>query len=195
MVTPLGNAIEFFKDFGLFDIVIPFLLIFTLIYAILDKTKLLGTQEIGGKIYANRNLNSMIAFSVGLLVVASANAVKTINKVIPNIVLLSVAALCFMILIGLFVKEGELDFSEKHDKWYMLFLTIMFVGVVLIFLNSIFIGESNETWLSFAWNYMISYWSGTVIASIVMFLVIILAIMFTTGSIKMKGLSNKKEDE
>ena len=91
MVSPLGKAIQFFQDFGLFDIVLPFLLVFTIVYAILDKTRLLGTiktekdQEI-----PNKNLNSMVAFVIGLLVVATANVVRAINESLPNIILLLV---------------------------------------------------------------------------------------------------------
>ena len=29
MVSPLGKAVEFLRDFGLFDVVLPFLLTFT----------------------------------------------------------------------------------------------------------------------------------------------------------------------
>lgn len=192
MVSPLGKAIEFFKDFGLFDIVIPFLLVFTLVYAILEKTKLLGTQKIDKEVYANKNLNSMIAFAVGLLVVASANVVRTINHALPNIIVLSVASLCFLILVGLFVKEGDFDFSEKHKYWYGAFVVIMFLGVILIFLNSIYIGDSEDTWLSYAWNYVMSYWSGTVVSSIIMVIVIIGAILYATGTF---GKGAKKEEK
>ena len=44
MASTLQNAIEFFKAFGLFDIVLPFLLVFTIIYAILEKTRILGHE-------------------------------------------------------------------------------------------------------------------------------------------------------
>ena len=40
MVTPLGRAVEFFRDFGLFDIVLPFLLVFAIVFAVLEKTRI-----------------------------------------------------------------------------------------------------------------------------------------------------------
>ena len=44
MVSPLESAINFFKEFGLFSVVLPFLLVFTIVFAILEKTKVLGTE-------------------------------------------------------------------------------------------------------------------------------------------------------
>ena len=146
MVTPLGKAIEFFRDFGLFDVILPFLLVFTIIFAILEKTRILGTAKIKGEELPNRNLNSMVAFVVGLLTVATANVVRTINESLPNVVLLTVVGVSFLIMIGVFMKTEEFDFQKKHKKLYMTFIVIMFIGVIAIFLNSIYDAQGNS-WL------------------------------------------------
>ena len=143
MVTPLGKAIEFFRDFGLFDVVLPFLFVFTVVFAILEKTRILGTLKFKGEDIPNKNLNSMVAFVVGLLVVATANVVRTINESLPNIVLLITAAVSFLLMIGVFMKTDELDFSTKHKNWYTAFMIIMFVAVVGIFLSSIYDKQGN----------------------------------------------------
>ena len=44
MVTPLNNAIEFLREFGFFNVVLPFLLVFTVVFGILEKTRLFGTE-------------------------------------------------------------------------------------------------------------------------------------------------------
>ncbi len=90
MVSPLGKAVEFLRDFGLFDVILPFLLVFTITFAVLEKTRILGTIKIHGSddTIPNKNLNSMVAFSVALLVVATANIVRAINESLPNIILL-----------------------------------------------------------------------------------------------------------
>ena len=112
MVTPLGKAIEFFRDFGLFDVVLPFLLVFTIVFAILEKTKILGTVKVGGNDLPNKNLNSMVAFVFGLLVVATANVVRAINESLPNIIILVVAAVSYLIMIGVFFKTDLCIISE-----------------------------------------------------------------------------------
>src|SRR3989344_1812012 len=139
MVSPLGKAVEFLRDFGLFDVILPFLLVFTITFAVLEKTKILGTIKIHGtdEYMPNKNLNSMVSFVVALLVVATANIVRAINESLPNIVLLLVASLSFLILIGVFVQD-EMNFAEKHKNWNRGFIIIMFIGVILIFLNAIY---------------------------------------------------------
>ena len=126
MVSPLGKAVEFLRDFGLFDVILPFLLVFTITFAVLEKTRILGSVKVHGTedSIPNKNLNSMVSFSIALLVVATANIVRAINESLPNIVLLLVAAISFLILIGVFVKD-ELDFANKHTAWNKSFIIIM----------------------------------------------------------------------
>ena len=70
MASTLNNAIQFFRDFGLFDVVLPFLLVFTIMFAILEKTKILGTEDKEGHV-SKKNLNSMVSFVVAMLVVTT----------------------------------------------------------------------------------------------------------------------------
>ena len=195
MTSPLGTAIEFFRDFGLFDIILPFLLVFTLVYAILEKTKILGTVKLkSGEDVANKNLNSMVAFVIGLLVVATANVVRAINESLPNIILLVVVSFSFLLLIGIFMKSGELDFASKHAGWYRAFMVIMFIGVIAIFLNSIYVTSEGKEYslIIVLLEWITKSWSGPVFASIIMLIVVIGAILIITKS---GEKSHKKEGE
>ena len=58
MVTTVTDVLNIWNDMGVFSYVIPFLLIFAIIFAILDKTKILGD---------NRPIESIVATSIGLL--------------------------------------------------------------------------------------------------------------------------------
>jgi len=69
MASVLGNVIQFFEKIGIYDVVLPFLLTFTIIFAILEKTKVLGT--FGKEKDSKKNLNAMVAFVMGFLVIAS----------------------------------------------------------------------------------------------------------------------------
>jgi len=186
MVTPLGKAIEFFRDFGLFDIVLPFLLVFTIVFAILEKTRILGTVKMkGGEEIPNKNLNSMVAFVVGLLVVATANVVRTINESLPNVVLLIVASVSFLLMIGIFLKTDELDFSNKHKYWYRSFMVIMFIAVIGIFLSSIYDANGNS-YLEIAGFFLIQNWSEAVVTSVVFLIIVIGAIWYVARGDKQK---------
>jgi len=193
MVSPLGAAIEFFKEFGLFDIILPFLLVFTLVYAILEKTKILGTVKVKDEEVANKNLNSMVAFVIGLLVVATANVVRAINESLPNIILLAVVSFSFLLLIGIFMKSGELDFASKHKNWYKAFMIIIFIGVIAIFLNSIYVISEGQEYslLLVVLDWVSNNWSGAVFGSIIMLLIVIGAILMITKS----GKKEEKKEE
>ena len=41
--TAFTGVLSFLERFGFYDIVLPFLLVFTIVFAVLEKTKILGT--------------------------------------------------------------------------------------------------------------------------------------------------------
>ena len=96
---------EVLESIGVVDVLLPFLLIFVVVFAILQKTKILGKDT------ASRQYNIIVALVVGLSVViphvtgsypANFDVVSIINAVLPQVSLLIVALLMFLILIGIF---------------------------------------------------------------------------------------------
>jgi len=143
-VTPFRGVILFFDKIGLFDVVLPFLLVFTIVFAIFEKTKVLGTEEIDGKRYTKKNLNAMAAFTISFLVVASSQLVEIITKVSANAVIVLFLSVLFLMLVGSFYKEGEPVFLE--GGWKVVFMIIVFLAIVGIFLDAIK-GADGRTWL------------------------------------------------
>jgi len=184
--SPLANAIQFFQNFGLFDVVLPFLLVFTMVFAILEKTMILGKE--GGKENAKprKNLNSMVAFVIALLSVASNQVVTALQVAIPNIVLLMVISISFLMLVGTFATTGEFDLSSKHKGYYAAFVAAMLIGVILIFLYAVKL-KSGESWLEYAYTYVMNSWGGSVVSSILLLAVIVGAIIFITYNKKEGG--------
>ncbi|MDP7476674.1 MAG: hypothetical protein QF655_03540, partial [Candidatus Woesearchaeota archaeon] len=91
---------------GFVDVLLPFLLIFTIIFAVLEKTHILGEGK--------RNMNVGIAVIFALLVViphvtgnfpAGYDPVAIINAALPSISLVIVAVIALMILIGVFAHD------------------------------------------------------------------------------------------
>ena len=181
MVSPLESAINFFKEFGLFSVVLPFLLVFTIVFAILEKTKVLGTEGKKDEEHPKRQLNAMVAFVIGMLVVATNQIVTAINKALPNVVLLTISIICFLMLVGVFYKTGELDFAGKHSAWTKYLIIVVFIILVLIFANSIQKTE-NQSYLDFVLSYVIENFNGTVVTSIIFLIVAIAAIIYVTNS-------------
>ncbi len=174
MATAFGDVIEFLDRLGVYDVILPFLLVFTIIFAILEKTKVFGTEEVEGQKITKKNLNSMAAFTIAFLVVASSQLVEVVTKVSSQVVVLLLLSIFFLLLVGSFFKEGDSTFLEGN--WKYLFMGIMFVGILGIFLNAIET-EDGTPWLEWGWENLTNNWSSTGVASVVLIIVII-AFMF-----------------
>jgi hypothetical membrane protein len=180
--TVLGNVLEFFGKIGIYDVVLPFMLTFTIVYAILDRTRVLGTEKIGGDEHPKRNLNAMVAFVIGFLVIASSRLVETITSVSSNIVILLLLGVFFLMLVGTFFKEGGLWEEGKglHNgvKWF--FIILMLVGILAIFMNALKT-ESGQTWLDYSLNYLANNWSSNAVASIILIILVFLFIRYLSS--------------
>jgi hypothetical protein len=154
------EVIVFFQDVGLYDVVLPFLLVFTLVYALLEKTKVLGVERVGDKEYPKKNINSMTAFVIAFFVVASSQLVAMINEVASNMVLLLLLIVFFMLLVGTMEKDTKEGYflSGGYKK---IFMAIMFVGIILIFLNAM-------GWLDLLWGYLVFNWDSQFVGIIVL---------------------------
>ena len=91
------NAIDFLNVVGVYDVILPFLLVFTIVFAILEKTKILGIEKAGDKVYTKKNLNAMVAFISSFLVVASTKLVGVINEAVASVVLVLIVSVCFLL--------------------------------------------------------------------------------------------------
>lgn len=175
MVSPLQNALDFLVDFGFFDIILPFLLVFTIVFAILEKTKIFGKET-----DRNKNINAMVAFVIAFFVIATPQIVTSIQVSIPQVALVLVVLVSFMMLAGSFIS-GEKEFSFQDRTGWKIFLTLtVFFGIVAIFLNSL-------DWLDPVLRYIIERWTDTLIVSILFLGIIIGVIFFVVGSGDKKG--------
>jgi len=107
------NAIETLAESGFLDIFLPFMLIFVIVFAVLQKSHILGKDE------EKRKYNVILALVMGLSVVVphvlgtypvESDPVLIINNVLPNISLVMLAVIAFMLIIGVFganIKIGD----------------------------------------------------------------------------------------
>src|SRR3989338_801425 len=106
-VSVFRNALMFFDKLGLYDVVLPFLLVFTIVFALFEKTRVFGTEKAGDKEYTRKNLNGMAAFVIAFFVVASSQLVQIIFKVSSQVVLLMFLSVFFLVLAGSFHTGKE----------------------------------------------------------------------------------------
>jgi hypothetical protein len=144
--------------------ILPFLLVFTLIFAILDRIKILGEGK--------RQINAIVAFVIGLLLIAFPFPRSIIVNLMPLLAVTAVILLVFMLLYG-FVGGGEL----KGEKWMKITFGIL-IGLALLIALLVFTNY---------WNVVVDAVTGGrggEIATNILFIAIIIAaiaVVLSTG--------------
>ncbi|MBD3354877.1 hypothetical protein GF361_02740 [Candidatus Woesearchaeota archaeon] len=161
------EGIQLLESMGIADVLLPFLLIFTIMYAVLQKAKILGQDK--------KNFNIIIALVVSLSVIiphvlgtypAGYDVIEIINEVLPQISLLAIAFLTLLILAGLVgVELAGKDFAG-------FFVILAIIAVVAIFGGSL-------GWWESGWFY--NWFGEETIALAIMILVFGLIIWFITS--------------
>ena len=160
------------ESVGFIDVLLPFLLVFTIIFAILEKTKILGEGK--------RNMNVGIAMIFALIVViphitgnfpAGYDPVKIINAALPSVSLVIIAIVSLMILVGVFAHD-RLLWGMTAPGW------IGFVSIVII---AFIFGSAAGWWQVGFLDWLDSIFGSDVIAVIIMILVFGIIIAFVTG--------------
>lgn len=94
------------EQYGLTDVLLPFLLVFAVVFAILQKVKIFGSGK--------KNINVILSLVIGLLVVIphvtnsyppGQDVVEIMNSAIPNISIILIAIVMLLILVGVFGSE------------------------------------------------------------------------------------------
>ncbi|MFH1400697.1 MAG: hypothetical protein ABIH41_04200 [Nanoarchaeota archaeon] len=182
----LENALIFFDKLGIFSIVLPFLLVFTIVFAILEKTKIYGTEKFikGDKTveFPRKNLNAMTAFVMAFFVVASSQLVAIISTTLSWTVLVLVLILAFMMLAGSF-HTGKEEFVLQ-DNWKKIFMVIAFLAIILIFLHA----TGLLPWL---YGYILWNWNGTIVSAIGLIIMVVVFIAYVT---KVPSSGGKKSE-
>lgn len=114
--------LSYLQEVGAIDIFLPFILVFAIVFAVLEKTKVLGEKS---------NINVVVAFVIGVLLVAQPSVVAIINQFLPNVSLILVVAL--MLLLVLSMIAGK-EFGGLGG-WGMVIGAILTIGAIVVALN------------------------------------------------------------
>ncbi|PIN77682.1 hypothetical protein COV16_06585 [Candidatus Woesearchaeota archaeon CG10_big_fil_rev_8_21_14_0_10_34_8] len=186
--TAFRDVLVFFERLGVYDVILPFLLVFTLVFAIFERTKVLGTEVVNDKELPKKNLNAMIAFVIAFLVVASAQIVSIINTAMPMIVILLFLGVFFLLLVGIFYSEKQEVLLG--DKWKIMFMVIMFIGILAIFLYAIPM-SSGEPFLTWIMEFLARNYNTTAVSSIVLMVVVVGFMLYIIREPKAKKEESK----
>lgn len=150
--------------------ILPFLLVFTLIFAILDKSKILGDGK--------RQINAIISLVVALLLVAFAYPTAIITKITVYAAVAAVVIFVFLLLYG-FVASDNKEGLKLHSGVKIAGGIIVLIGVVIA-----------VAWATGALNYLSGVFSGsnsTTIWANVLLIAVIIGMVALVLSTKGKG--------
>ncbi len=172
-----GDAITLLKDLKFYDVVLPFIFIFTITFAILERTKIFGTYKIGDEEVPKKNLNAIVAMCIAFFFIASAKLVEMVSVIASWMMILVVIILMYLIGIGLVYSPGE-EFKVPKGIKYS-FIVIGAIVIAVIFFRLIGIGNVGE------------WFKRSFFTSQVMGIIILLSIIIITIALIVKEPSKK----
>ena len=152
-----NDLINSFRDIGGFTVFLPFVLIFAISFAVLNKSKILGSKK---------NIDAIVALVIGLLLVQNQSIVGIINTFLPNISLVLIVIIMFLLVVGIFVG-GEHKWASGGWLIAAIIISVIFVGW------SFFASSVSDRWNLPSWLTNIDSQTISVIIFIAIFLVVI----------------------
>jgi hypothetical protein len=181
----MQEAMIFLEKLGLFDVLLPFLLIYVMVFAIMERTKIFGTEDYDGiKGQTKKNLNALFAFGIAFFAIASAKVVGAINNMIGPIMILLLLIVLFLMLISVFEPDKAKDgYTQFSDGVKGLIAAAVLIIIILIFLNSIYT-DAGQTWLEYVWGLATNRVDGGAVSAVILLIVVGGLIFWVGGSAK-----------
>ena len=136
--------------------ILPFLLVFFVVFAVLEKTKLLGSDK--------KQINALVSFVIGLIFVGSVSSELVISNLILFLTISIVIVFVVLLLWG-FVNGGEAKIESNAIKWLagiavivaVFFAVLWATGFRTDFIDLLFKQSwSNTIWTSVAFMVVIA---------------------------------------
>jgi len=129
----IGNLLAYWEQVGFFSFVLPFLLIFALVYGILTKTKIFKDSK---------GVNGIIALTVGLLSLQFDFVPVFFSEIFPRVGVGLSVILALFILLGLF-----LDPDSNVVKYSFLAVGVIIFYIVIV-QTAQYVGWGYGFWLT-----------------------------------------------
>lgn len=158
MAQSIGMVLQQWAEMDIFYYALPFLLIFALVFAILQKVKIMG--ETADK---NRGISAIIALAVALLALQFDQVPVFFSIIFPKLGIGLAILLVVIILVGLF---GD---YTKHQGFAYLFLAVGGISALVIILNSL---SDYSWWTGSFWQQNMSAIVAGIIILVFIFIVV-----------------------
>lgn len=93
--SDLYNIVGQAQQIGIYDVILPFLLVFTIVFAVLQKTKIFGEDK--------KNINVVVAAILALLFLQNNYLIFLLQRFLPNVSLFLIIFLMFLLILGVFL--------------------------------------------------------------------------------------------
>ena len=165
MVTTITEVLNIWNEIGVFSYMIPFLLIFAVVYAILDKTRVLSNEKT-----ENRGIISIIAISVSLLSLQFDFVSEFFAIIFPRFGVGLSLFLVILIFLGFFYPEDE------HGAWSSKVAWVGWAVGIGVFIWAL---DSWDEWGSYS---AFGMWFSEMFWAIIVIVVIVLVVILMTPS-------------
>jgi len=144
MAIDFTNLVRIFDAYGVTDFLLPFFLIFTILYAVLAKVKLFESNNKFAIILATVLTFLVIIPHITGNYPAGYDPIDVINQTLPSIALFAIGVIFLFILLGVFIPGGE------YPAW-LVKTTVFAVIVFVVYVFGSSLGWWSDPSNTFSW--------------------------------------------
>lgn len=163
MVTTITEILNTWNDLGVFSYVLPFLLIFAVVFAILDKTKMFSTKK-----NDNRAIISIIAMAVALLSLQFDFVSVFFADIFPRFGIGLSLFLVVLIFLGFFYPQ-----KDENDNWSTKVAWVGWVVAVGVFIWSLAAWDQWDDYSGFGGWFSENIWSILILGIIIAVIIVV----------------------
>jgi len=149
MVWSFEYSIYALENIGVVDVILPFIIIFTIVFAALQKSHILGKES--------KKFDVVIAMVMAFAVIIphvmgiyppESDVVEIMNRAIPNVSLVAVAFIMIMLILG--IIGGDVNFAGTSLGGIAVVISI--IAVLIIFLAAAEVFTYLPWWLNWIYD-------------------------------------------
>jgi len=135
----LSGGLAALEKMGFYEVALPFILIFTIIFAILQKIGLFGPKT--------KNFNVIVALVIALFAVRVTAVVTMMNSFLPKISMIVLVILMVLVVLGIFGAQGD----KLTGGWFFVAMVLSVGGLIWAVVSSLpSLAISVPSWLRLA---------------------------------------------
>ena len=182
------DVIENMKDIGFFDVILPFLLVYAIVYAVLEKSRIFYINKGDSEDKNLKGVSMIVSFVISIFSVASLTFVSWTQSFLAYISFGLIFFVGLMIVLGLIFGDDWIVFFKDGDKWNMKVLYVF--GAIIVILGVIFAINSMDIDLDLDIADTIGNSSSDIIS-----ILVIVGIVLILYFISKEGPSKKEEKD